>query len=414
MALAVVFHIVGQPMGPVPRGNRGAWAGTPSTTLAKYGMLLGMTSNARTRISGGVLRHDGMLWKPRPGATSTAEEFIEARAAFQAIAADSRWNPWVREDRADEWEHALQLMNEWQRAEPGHRQLTEAELDARWKQDDERLRQELDATRRRFERDRGHYDADRAVSWLRLIELRSRLPLDQEELTGLRDEVRAPAMPADRRAEKVAALESQIGAMEDEIATLDARVGDPETVVDEHGRLPRDRREITLSLYRIHRTTRVRELRAQLPELSANLNAAENKSQRAECDKLLAAATDELEALVAIPPLTVDDMCSECTTPMAHHGWVARQTAGPCPAWPGWAARLEKVRAMMERAAQRKQPVAEPAPPPQPLAIIESGLPIAEVIVRLEGLQQAYPDAEVRRGRANRWELWPSKQGPDA
>lgn len=376
-------------------------------------MLLGMTSNARTDISGGVLRHDGMLWKPRPGTTSTAEEFIAARAAFQAIAADSRWNPWAREDRADEWGRALQLMSEWQRAEPDHRQLTEAEIEAQWQQDDEKLRHELDAMRRRFERDRGHYDADRAVSRLRLIELRSRLSLDQEELAGLRDGSRFPAMLPDRRAEQIATLEHDIGATEGEIATLDATVGDPETVVDEHGRLPRDRREITHSLYRIHRTTRVGELRAQLPELNANVNAAENKSQRAACKKPLAEATDELAALVAIPPLTVDDMCSECATPMADHGWVAQRTAGPCPSWPGWAARLEKVRAMMERAAQPKQPALEPVQAPQPLAVIESGLSIAEVIVRLEQLQKAHPGAEVRRGRANRWELWPSEQGPD-
>lgn len=142
------------------------------------------------------------------------------------------------------------------------------------------------------------------------------------------------------------------------------------------------------------------------------MNAAENKSQRAAC-KPLAEATDELAALVAIPPLTVDDMCSECATPMADHGWVAQRTAGPCPSWPGWAARLEKVRAMMERAAQPKQPALEPVQAPQPLAVIESGLSIAEVIVRLEQLQKAHPGAEVRRGRANRWELWPSEQGPD-
>lgn len=44
---------------------------------------------------------------------------------------------------------------------------------------------------------------------------------------------------------------------------------------------------------------------------------------------------------------------------------------------------------------------------PQPLATIQSGLPIAEIASRLQQLQAQFPDAEVRRGRANRWELWP-------
>lgn len=53
-------------------------------------------------------------------------------------------------------------------------------------------------------------------------------------------------------------------------------------------------------------------------------------------------------------------------------------------------------------------PPAEPKP--QPLAIVPSGLPIADVVAKLTELQQQFPDAEVRRGRANRWELW----NPDA
>ena len=377
-------------------------------------MLPVMTSNTSFCNSDGVLRHDGMLWKARNGATSTPEEFVGARDAFREIAADMRWNPWVREDRAGEWEQALRIMDQWQRTEPGHRQLTEAEIEERCERVDEKIRQGLDARQRRFEREKLHYDAARAGSRLRLIELRSRLARDQEELAGLGDESRFPAMPTDRRAKEIATLDDEIAAINSQIAALDAVVGDPETVIDEHGRLPRDRREITLSLYTARRTTRVRELRAQLPDLRARLDAADDKSQRAECLKLLAEVTDELEALVAIQPLTADDMCSECATPMADHGWVARRTAGPCPAWPGWAAKLEQLRSMMERASQSKQPVTEPVQAPQPLAVIESGLQIADIISRLEELQEEFPDAEVRRGRANRWELWPTEQGPGA
>jgi hypothetical protein len=60
-------------------------------------------------------------------------------------------------------------------------------------------------------------------------------------------------------------------------------------------------------------------------------------------------------------------------------------------------------------AGARDKPISTepPTPKPQPLATIPSGLPIAEIAKRLQELQNEFPDAEVRRGRANRWELWP-------
>jgi hypothetical protein len=51
---------------------------------------------------------------------------------------------------------------------------------------------------------------------------------------------------------------------------------------------------------------------------------------------------------------------------------------------------------------------AAPSPPkPEPLAVIASRLPMAEVLARLNEIQAKYPEAEVRRGNANRWEVWP-------
>jgi hypothetical protein len=50
------------------------------------------------------------------------------------------------------------------------------------------------------------------------------------------------------------------------------------------------------------------------------------------------------------------------------------------------------------------------APRPQPLAVIPSGLPIAEVLQRLQDLKVKHPDAEVRRGNRNKWELWPATE----
>ena len=63
---------------------------------------------------------------------------------------------------------------------------------------------------------------------------------------------------------------------------------------------------------------------------------------------------------------------------------------------------------MLEDFSKRREAEAPtpPTPKPQPLAIVPSGLPIAEVVAKLSELQEHYPDAEVRRGRANRWGSW--------
>lgn len=102
-------------------------------------------------------------------------------------------------------------------------------------------------------------------------------------------------------------------------------------------------------------------------------------------------------------------MCADCALPASHHGYVSPPYERPCPAWPGQRAIQENVRQMLE--SFRKRQDAEkrsPTPPkPEPLAIVPSGLPIAEVVQRLQELQEQFPEAEVRRGRASRWELWP-------
>jgi len=61
----------------------------------------------------------------------------------------------------------------------------------------------------------------------------------------------------------------------------------------------------------------------------------------------------------------------------------------------------------MIAAAAKEKPAEPPPPKPEPLAVVASGLPIAEVIRQLTGLQANYPTARVRRGNRNRWEIWP-------
>ena len=43
----------------------------------------------------------------------------------------------------------------------------------------------------------------------------------------------------------------------------------------------------------------------------------------------------------------------------------------------------------------------------RPIAVIDSGLPIEEVIARLNAVQVDHPGAQVRRGTGNSWEIWP-------
>jgi hypothetical protein len=78
-----------------------------------------MTATTAAGQPDGVFEHQGLLWRPKQGATTTAEVFLAARDLFLALNEESRWNPWVLEDRADDLEQAMSVMAQWTRAEPG-------------------------------------------------------------------------------------------------------------------------------------------------------------------------------------------------------------------------------------------------------------------------------------------------------
>jgi hypothetical protein len=348
----------------------------------------------------GVIEHDGMLWKPSRGATASAEDFIAARTVFIQITQDSHWNPWVRDDRQNEYEQAIEVMDQWRRAEPGHRMLTERQIEARLaRQAKQRERARAEDQQVREAR-KAHYDEGRASARLALIEHQSRLEYEVLELARYLDGSRFPKMDLARRQEDIEKLEQSISLRRDEIDRLAPIVGDPETVIDQNGWLPTERRQAMLLHYRFERERTVKHLRTEIPELVAT---GERK------DRIQAGLKrHRLDKLLAVPPQTADDMCSDCPTPIAKHGWVTPPFDGPCPAWRGWGARLRRAWEILEAGAREAAAPAEPSTPkPQPLATIPSGLPIAEITKRLQELQTDFPDAEVRRGRANRWELWP-------
>lgn len=354
-----------------------------------------------TNTAESPIEYNGMLWKPKRGATASATEFITAQTFFEAILRDCRWNPWVRDDRAAEYDNALQIIDQWRRAEPGHRMLTTKQLEARWAKQDREHKQAAENRQQEREARKALYKEERAKARLALFEQKSRLQHETAELAKYRDGTLFPKMDEIRRRDEIDALEKSIETRRQEITRLTPVVGDQETVIDQNGWLPSERRESMLLHYRFERERKVRRLRAEIPEMAATVE----RKDRWKLDSL----RRELDALLAVPPLTAADMCSDCPTPLAEQGW--RTISGPCAAWPGPRARLQKARQILaagvreaEEAKKRPQP-----PKPQPLATIPSGLPIAEISRRLRELQAQFPDAEVRRGRANRWELWPAE-----
>jgi hypothetical protein len=355
-----------------------------------------------------TIEHDGKLWRPKRGAIANAEEFIAARSLFIQLHADAQWNPWVLDDRAADLDRAIEIMEQWPRAEPKFRRLTTKQFDARMARSDREFSAKQAKTEQRRERDRQRHDPDREAARLALLEQQSRLDYEVPEVAALRDGTKFPGLTDGRRYADVAEGEATIARRRAEIARLVQLVGDVETVVDKRGRLPQDRRELMLSIFSSCRSVEVRELRTRVAELTELMHAAaKDKAKPAEHRVELKESTRRLDALLAIPMLTADDMCSECATPASRHGWVTPPSDGPCPAWPGAAAQRRKFREMFDSMVRATQPAPPPAPPkPEPLAVIPSRLPIAEVLARLSEVQAKYPDAEVRRGNANRWEVW--------
>jgi hypothetical protein len=353
---------------------------------------------------------EGMLVAPRVGATSTFEEYAAARIVFIEINEDARWNPWVHEDRALEERSAMTVMEQWRRAEPGFRQLTDPEV---WEMLDEvgrRSDAEFAHDAAREKQDKERHDAKREQARLSLLEQESILSRQRQEMVELRAG-RYPAMSEERRVAKIAQIEHATNARETQIAILAAIVGDREDIVDKYGRLPRDRRKASLLRYRLDREHKVRELRARILELKTAATETKDRTERSKLRGELQTAESSLETLLAVPPLTEDDMCSECAQPASRHGWVSPPYDGPCPAWPGWAERLGRAREILYAATERtkaKEKEESDLPKPHPIAVLPSGLPIAEVITKLSELHRAHPNAIVKRGRANKWEIWPA------
>ena len=366
-----------------------------------------------------TLELDGFLWKPKPGTTVTAEEFVRARSVMRDIHRAVEWNPWVQEDRAEEYAAALEVIGQWTRAEPGYRPQSADELRSTIDQQVAADRARLDAERERAQQDRAEraarYDRERDEARLALLGQMAILAGKTRERDQLASGELYPAMEDERRQEKLAKLDVDIKAAARTVDELTPVVGDAEAVWDEHGWLPSERRALALEIFAEHRVNEVRELRGRVAAQRPDPNTARGQSGPNRIGEALLRDTARLRFLEAIPPLHAGDMCSECPTPAAWHSLATTfnldpsedvgRVDGPCPAWPWWREWVEEARRQILALAEHKgEP---PVVVQRPIAVIDSGLPIEEVIARLNAVQADHPGAQVRRGSGNSWEIWP-------
>lgn len=256
------------------------------------------------------------------------------------------------------------------------------------------------------------YDARRARARLALIEQQVGLASavrDREEILARQP---TPISLGDPLEVARISAEKAISDAERWIGQLIPLVGDPETVVDEHGWLPSERRERFLSEFAASFNAELSGLHERLPALRAGLKVTQGRKERAAIREKLRKGTARLAYLQAVPPFTAPDMCSECPWPMNWHdiGVTFCLTSGatlskPCDAWPVWREQLMAGLIRVAEMMQRKKAPPAPTPVPQPLAVIPSAS-VEETIARLTAVQAEHPGAQIRPGKQNCWEIW--------
>lgn len=369
------------------------------------------TVNADRRVK--VTAPNGVAWTRRSGENTTPDQFLAALREFTSMySVAAAWN-WWREGQAEgERERIEQVVFGWDNgAPPSTPEQARAFADDYIKDLDADIARDRRNRQRRAAR---QYDAEREATRLRVLRLES----DAAFFTH----VAAKPVSAEQRE---VAKQRAAAAIGEASALRVTTGGDLERVVDAHGFTPAERREHHLRSHMDYwRHPLLREWHA----------------------------TDKrrFQALLAMPPSSPEDMCSECEAPAAWHDYdISIRLFHPAPEpnsqtealsrlMPGWwercaactAYRIEHVwggkdtlpgfsgeqyvamlppllRAIYGPAPKRK-PRAKAAPKPQPLAVIPAGLSVDEVITRLAQAQKEHPQAEVRRGSGNGWELWSS------
>jgi hypothetical protein len=225
------------------------------------------------------------------------------------------------DDQAADLEHAQQVMDEWERAEPDFKRKTKRQLEramAHWDRDFQQRREQREEQR---QENLKRYDPDREQARLQLLERQCVLAHKTDDVANLLSGERFPAVPSQRRAEQVAELEEAIERHRAAVERLIPIVGDPEDVPDQHGLLPRDRRHSTLYRYRERRIAEISEIRALLPELETQIKATDDRAERSKLRTERHMKKWSLDKLLAVARLEVRRLCHS-----GQQAWV-RQSA---------------------------------------------------------------------------------------
>lgn len=354
-----------------------------------------------------VFEHDGCLWRPKLDATADFGAFVEAKAQLLTLWKDAEWNPWEKEQMAARQFVAEAVWGQWERAEPGFAPMTEKQCNAYIAKLRRQSRAKTKAEDARWERDKARYDPETAKARFALLEHEAIRVSLKRRLVEYRDVTIRPQLSPQWRAKEIADLEERLRANAMKLDALRSQVDDPEQVVDEQGRLPHDRRPLHLIGYRFERVRRVEELQDEVARLRETIAATKDRKTKSSLRNDLSFKEPRLAALLAVPRPEPEQMCADCETPQDQHLSDEQHESRPCPRWPLHAARMEHMWEIPRQASDRLNPKAPEPPKPTPLAALPGNLPIAEVIARLSDLQALHPDAVVKKGRGNRWELWP-------
>jgi hypothetical protein len=289
----------------------------------------------------------------KPGATATEDDRARAMEYLACVNTDF-WNPWRRDDEADQMMAARAILDQWD--ESGG--ATQEEIDAWMEASDHCHRRKWQQREQEREQRKLAYDPDQETDRLALLEAESLLFHTEEERTSMIGGIRLSAMAADRRASETARLEQEHGLRTRRVDELRARVPDPESVTDRHGWLPADRRVWRKSDFECRRHTAVTDLRQQLLDAQAELEATP-KGQRREPLARIRGIQAKLDLWLGIAEPEVAQMCSECSTPLAWHVWSSGGLEaligyGPCPAYPGQRVIYQRVMAIFEASTARK------------------------------------------------------------
>jgi hypothetical protein len=318
------------------------------------------------------------------------------------------WNWWQQGRREQERARVWQVLSEWDNdaPDPG---VSEQEAEAYGHAAVARVAREVEEDRRRrADLVADQFDQEREYLRLRLLQARSDAAFFGQVL-------KAPASAAQQADAERRLAESQAAA-----AVMRDRLGDPEQVVDQAGYLPAQRREVNLRWHMEHwrhptlrawatsdRRRFTALLRMPMPEPAAMCAECQAPAAWHDYDISLRlfhpapAPGSEAATTAALVPGWWE-RCPACTIYRIGHRW-GRSLALPDLDGAQWRALLPpRLRAVFAPAPSR--------PRPKPLAVIPAG-PISEVLARLAEAQQRYPDARVRRGAADGWELWPASQG---